>query len=89
MKPNNLVLDQFTKTEELFSIRSNGTIRTDPNPNVYLLDFGLSESYLTKDGNHVAYDKIDRQLGNKFFMSLSQLKKNSKISKYFILIIYY
>lgn len=51
--------------------------------NVFLVDFGLSESYLDADGsgNHVILDKINRQLGNKFFMSLSQLKKNGKLLK--------
>lgn len=41
-----------------------------------MLDFGLSEPFITAEGAHVSAGKMDRQLGNKFFMSLSQLKKN-------------
>lgn len=52
------------------------------------MDFGLSEKYIIEseedaNGNfthvrHIKYEKINRTLGNKFFMSLNQLKKYGK-----------
>jgi len=46
------------------------------NAHVSLVDFGLSEKYIVqnpKNGeySHVACEKINRTLGNKFFMSLN------------------
>jgi hypothetical protein len=59
---------------------SNGssTILVNENSVVNLVDFGLSEKYIdTSHGlwNHIRFEKINRTLGNKFFMSLNQLKK--------------
>ncbi len=76
VKPNNVVFDLFAEIEDLFQISTNGSLSINENAHVYLLDFGLSERYLRSDGSHIPFDKINRQLGNKFFMSLSQLKKN-------------
>jgi hypothetical protein len=60
--------------------------RVDVNNNVRvsLVDFGLSERYITEDtddmqfARHIKFEKINRTLGNKFFMSLNQLKKYGK-----------
>lgn len=71
VKPNNVVFDLFAEIEDLFKIESDGTILINEQANVYLLDFGLSETYLRNDGTHIPHEKINRQLGNKFFMSLS------------------
>lgn len=76
VKPNNVVFDLFAEIEDLFQIGADGSLSVNDNAHVYLLDFGLSERYLRTDGSHIPFDKINRQLGNKFFMSLSQLKKN-------------
>lgn len=73
VKPNNIVLDQKTKIEDLLMTDKDGTLKVQENFKLFLLDFGLSETYINTDGCHVAPRKIDRQLGNKFFMSLSQL----------------
>ena len=76
VKPNNVVFDGYLEVDDLFAIDPNGQIAVNEAVKVYLLDFGLSERYVRTDGQHVPFEKINRQLGNKFFMSLSQLKKN-------------
>lgn len=58
---------------------------------VSLVDFGLSERYIAEDvedidllnggyATHIKFEKINRTLGNKFFMSLNQLKKYGKFN---------
>eukprot|EP00347_Sterkiella_histriomuscorum_P004164 403361510 len=76
VKPNNVVFEQYSEIEDFFLLDQRGLVQLNDKAQVYLLDFGLSETYLNQDGSHIQYDKINRQLGNKFFMSLSQLKKN-------------
>ncbi|CDW76955.1 serine threonine protein kinase [Stylonychia lemnae] len=83
VKPNNVVFDQFSEIEDFFSIDQRGQVLLNDRTQVYLLDFGLSEAYLLADGSHIIQDKINRQLGNKFFMSLSQLKKNVQFRQAF------
>jgi serine/threonine protein kinase len=72
VKPNNVVLDLYTNVEELVSLEKYGTTNLNLEElRLYLVDFGLSETYINADGTHALPGKIDRQLGNKFFMSLS------------------
>ena len=73
VKPNNVVFEQALEMEDLYSIDQKGTFSVNQKVQVYLLDFGLSETYVNQNGEHIEPDKINRQLGNKFFMSLSQL----------------
>lgn len=88
MKPNNVVLDSCCDWSDLFQVLLNSgtnggsqTILINDNSRVNLVDFGLSEKYIdTSHGkwNHIRFEKINRTLGNKFFMSLNQLKKYCK-----------
>lgn len=76
VKPNNILFDLYSDVEDLYKVDHNQNIRINEKANVFLLDFGLSERYLNKDRSHAKMGKIERLLGNKFFMSLSQLQKN-------------
>lgn len=89
VKPNNVVFDSYCDWSDLFSVvptsGTNGStgLSINDNSHVSLVDFGLSEKYIeTSQGQwcHVRFEKINRTLGNKFFMSLNQLKKYCKIS---------
>lgn len=54
-------------------------IGVNDNARVSLVDFGLSEEYIIEgEDKHVRFEQINRTLGNKFFMSLNQLKKYGK-----------
>ena len=85
VKPNNVVLDTYCDWNDLFvtmpgNSSSNYTVAINEASHVSLVDFGLSERYLEQDPNngewrHINFEKINRTLGNKFFMSLNQLKK--------------
>ena len=88
VKPNNVVLDSYSDWSDLFLVvptpGSNGSssVSINDNSHVSLVDFGLSEKYIdTSHGQwtHISFEKINRTLGNKFFMSLNQLKKYCKL----------
>ena len=72
MKPNNVVFDPYCDWQDLFTASSQ--VEINGHARVSLVDFGLSEKYML-DGVHIPLAKINRTLGNKFFMSLSQLRK--------------
>jgi serine/threonine protein kinase len=87
VKPNNVVLDAFCDWTDLITVVSQqSTVIVNESARVHLVDFGLSESFITEapDGGwqHIRCKKINRTLGNKFFMSLSQLKKYGKATLY-------
>lgn len=71
MKPNNVVFDLYSDIEDMYQIDSRGIPSINERTRLFLVDFGLSEKYINSDGTHVPFQKINRQLGNKFFMSLS------------------
>ena len=95
MKPNNVVFDIHSDWNDLYTITpsSHGygsKIEINENVNVSLVDFGLSEKYIIESdedpigtfthARHIKFEKINRTLGNKFFMSLNQLKKYGTIN---------
>jgi serine/threonine protein kinase len=60
VKPNNVVFDLFTEIEDLYSLEANGTSLININSKIFLVDFGLSEKYIDKEGNHFQNGKINR-----------------------------
>lgn len=84
------MLDAYSDWADLFQTMStpgtngNVTVTINENARVSLVDFGLSERYMIQDPqtgewSHIPCEKINRTLGNKFFMSLNQLKKYGKL----------
>jgi serine/threonine protein kinase len=94
VKPNNVVLDAYSDWGDLFHALptpgTNGsgmTVTINDQANVSLVDFGLSERYIiqnphTGEWQHIPCEKINRTLGNKFFMSLNQLKKYGMLQNF-------
>ena len=94
VKPNNVVLDAYSDWGDLFQALpipgtsgSSVTVIINDNARVSLVDFGLSERYIfqnqeTGEWSHIPCEKINRTLGNKFFMSLNQLKKYGKLQNF-------
>jgi hypothetical protein len=87
VKPNNVVLDSYCDWSDLITVvptpgtNGSSTVSINENAHVNLVDFGLSEKYIDTSGGqwmHIKFEKINRTLGNKFFMSLNQLKKYCK-----------
>ncbi len=87
-----MVFDAYSDWQDLYSVNGNNTngfgiVTINDNAHVSLVDFGLSERFITDEPdnngkyNHIRFEKINRTLGNKFFMSLNQLKKYGR--KYF------
>jgi serine/threonine protein kinase len=60
VKPNNIVFELFSDINDLYLVDSKGNLKTNDKAKAYLLDFGLSERYLTPEGQHIKYDKINR-----------------------------
>lgn len=77
-----MVLDAYCDWNDLYTVTPGGPgysskVEVNENSRVSLVDFGLSERYITEEtddmnfAKHIRFEKINRTLGNKFFMSLN------------------
>lgn len=46
VKPNNVVFESYSEIEDFFLVDQRGIVQISDRAQVYLLDFGLSETYM-------------------------------------------